>query len=376
MLILAAALIALLAAAPAADAGKRRVPHGFFGVTWSGSVVNAPDDLQEQQWALMSRTGAESVRADFSWRRAQPTAGSSPSFAHTDRLVSLAVKHGLRLLPVVVDTPGWAAAYDHSFSPPLHAADYAAYLRALVKRYGPAGSFWSEHPALPRRPIRHWQLWNEPDLPYRWYAPKGSHYAFPEGYSTLLKVASRALKRRDRGAKVVLAGLTNDSWNHIRFLYRRGVRRYFDIAAIQTYTGSPKLALKAIRLFRREMRRHRDARKPIWATETGWPAAKGRMRVPRSQRTLVTTDRGMALRLKAMYGPLARRRSLARYRVARVFWYSWTSPYRRLTDIFDFAGLQEYYGGHFEAKPAFWAYRSVARRFEGCSKDGSGNCRS
>jgi hypothetical protein len=374
-LALVAALALLLAAAPSAEAAKRRVPRGFFGVVWDGSVVNAPNDVQDAQWALMARTGVESARAVFSWERAQPRAGEPPSFDRTDRLVTLALAHGIRLLPVVLETPTWARAFNHPFSPPLHSNDYATYVRALVRRYGPAGSFWTDHPELPRRPIRHWQIWNEPDLSYRWYARKGSHYAWPRGYANLLKVASRALKRSDRRAKVVLAGLTNDSWNHVASLYRRGARRFFDIGAIQTYTRSPRLALKAIRLYRRVMRRHRDARKPIWATETGWPAAKGRMRVPRSQRTLVTTDRGMAFRLRALYDPLARRRRLARYRVGRVFWYAWTSPYRPVSDIFDFAGLQVYDRGQFEVKPALRAFRLIARRFERCRKDSAGSCR-
>jgi hypothetical protein len=375
LLVLVAALIALLAAAPAADAGKRRVPRGFYGAMWDGSVVNASDGVQEEQWALMSRTGVESVRAAFSWDEAQPTAGSAISFARTDRVVTLAVEHGMRLLPVVLDTPRWASAYSHSVSPPRNAVDYAAYLRALVMRYGPEGSFWSEHPLLPKRPIRAYQIWNEPHLSYRWYAKRGSSYAWPGGYVTLLKASHRALKAADPGAKVVLGGLTNDSWNKLLRLYRRHARRYFEIAAIQTYTGSPKLALRAIFLFRRAMRRYGDLRKPIWATETGWPAARGRMRVPPGQRTLVSTDRGMASRLRAIFGALAVKRRLARYRVGRVFWYTWSSPYRPLSDIFDFAGLQSYYRGSFERKPALRAYRRAAQRYEGCAKGSFGACR-
>ncbi len=292
----AAALLALLAAAPAAEA-RRQVPHGFFGVMWDGSVVHAADDVQEEQWALMSRTGVESVRAVFSWADAQPSAGSPPTFTRTDQVVTLAAEHGMRVLPVVLETPHWAKAYDHAASPPKRTSSYDRYLRALVERYGPRGTFWNEHPLLPKRAIRTWQIWNEPHLSYRWYAKRHSSYAWPRGYLRLLKAAHTTLKRADRHAKVVLAGLTNDSWNQLRRLYRGHARPYFDVAAIQTYTGSPKNALLAIRLFRKVMAEHRDARKPIWATETGWPAALGRMKIPRGQRRLVSSDRGMAKRL-------------------------------------------------------------------------------
>ena len=36
-----------------------------------------------------------------------------------------------------------------------------AIFRALVGRYGPAGSLWAERPELPRIPIRAWQVFNE-----------------------------------------------------------------------------------------------------------------------------------------------------------------------------------------------------------------------
>jgi hypothetical protein len=58
-----------------------------------------------------------------------------------------------------------------------------------------------------------------------------------------------------------------------------------------------------------------------------------------------------------------------------VFWYTWSSPYRRLTDIFDFAGLESYYHGHFRRKPALRAFQRTARRYEGCAKGNSGACK-
>jgi hypothetical protein len=359
----------------AAEAGKRRVPRGFFGVTWDGAAARAPYGVQDKQWGLMAANGAESVRAVVSWEQAEPDLGFF-DFDRTDRLVTLAAKHGMTLLPVVIETPRWARAYpDSRFSPPRDASDFGDYLRQLAARYGPDGDFWSEHPALPQRPIRAYQIWNEPGLSYYWRAKRGSRYAWPRGYVTLLKEADQALSELHPRTGVVLAGLTNDAWNDLRSLYKRHARRYFDIAAIQAFTGTPKLALKAIRLFRQVMRHRGDGRKPIWVTETSWPAARGRMQIPLGQRTLVTTDRGAASNLRTMFRALALRRRLARYRVARVYWYTWSSPYRLLTDIFDFAGLLSYDRGKFKRKPALRAYRRVARRYEGCTKTSTGRCK-
>src|SRR5215213_9635111 len=95
-------LLAMLVAAPAAEAGKRRVPHGFYGVMYDRGVTRAPESDQEAQAALMARSGVEAARTVFSWAAAQPEPGRPPSFDATDPLVAMASRHGIRLLPVVM----------------------------------------------------------------------------------------------------------------------------------------------------------------------------------------------------------------------------------------------------------------------------------
>src|SRR5437762_133142 len=77
-------------------------------------------------------------------------------------------------------------------------AAYAAYCAALVRRYGPAGTFWAEHPSTPRLVIRAWQIWNEPNLPVYW-----TTQPFATGYVRLLKAARKAIKAVDRGSTIV-----------------------------------------------------------------------------------------------------------------------------------------------------------------------------
>ena len=67
--------------------------------------------------------------------------------------------------------------------------DYTAYLRALVLRYGPAGSFWDQHPELPRRPQRDWQIWNEPHLDFYWSTKGRRRNAWAPEYARLLKAS-------------------------------------------------------------------------------------------------------------------------------------------------------------------------------------------
>lgn len=361
-----------LAAAPVADAAQRRVPQGFHGVMWDGAAAEASDDRQATQWDLMARSGVESVRTAFSWAKAQPVGGEPPSFAATDRIVALAAARRIRVLPVVFQTPLWAAREPRVDSPPARIEDYTAYLEALVRRYGPQGSFWEERPDLPRRPLREWQVWNEPHLDGYWRSD--GDRAWAREYAALLRISNAALERSDPGSVTVLAGLADYVWRHLAKLYRAGIRGNFDVAAINFFTTRPDLVFKGIRLFRAGLRKGGEPRKPLWLTETTWPASRGRVNKPGPawQRRWATTDAGMARRLGDLYSRTVHaRRKLV---LERVYWYTWASPYRG-SDLFDYSGLVRWRDGSFSVRPALEAYAASARRAQGCRKSAVGTCR-
>jgi hypothetical protein len=365
---LTAALIA--GGAPVADAAPRKVPRGFHGVMWDRAVTRAPAADLEQQWALMAQSGVESVRTVFSWARAQPTQGVLPDLSATDELVGLAARHNIGLLPIVIDTPDWAAKRPVQGAPPAHMGAYTAFLRSLVLRYGPTGSFWTEHPELPRRPLRSWQVWNEPHLDFYWNS-KGQSWA--RGYAPLLKASKAAIESVDRGATIVLAAMADFAWRHLDRLNRHRVRRHFDVAALNFFTSRPKNVLKGVRFFRRALARGREKRKPIWVTETTWPAARDRVPRPSApwQRAWYTTDEGMASKLAGLYRLAARKRR--KFRIGRVYWYTWASSYGD-GDLFDYAGLNRYSGGVFEPRLALQAFTASAQRLQGCVKTPEGAC--
>jgi hypothetical protein len=373
---LASCLVLAALLATAASAAARSVPQGFYGAVYDGAITQAAPAVQDEQFARMAEAGVESVRTVFSWAAAQPAEGGAFDFSHTDQMVTLAAEHGVSLLPVVIYTPAWARAdLSTAASPPAHAADYVAYLSALAARYGASGSFWQEHPELRKQPIRYWQIWNEPHLRLYWNAPH-----WQKGYGALLRASHAALRQADPSARVVLSGLTGASWIALQSLYKQGnVKGAFDVAALQTYTGTADHLLHAVHLFRGVLASHGAARMPLWLTEMGWPAAKGRMKVPSFQQTIATTDSGMARQLTAGYTLLAHLRRQRNVDVSRIYWYSWASPYTRSsqvgTGIFRFAGLFRYRNGSLAAMPAFQAYERSARAHEGCAKTATAICR-
>jgi hypothetical protein len=365
-----AALVALLLAAPLAAA--RSVPQGFYGVMYDHGVINAPSEVQDTQWDLMASSGVESVRIVFNWAEAQPDGrGSAIDFTDTDPVVRRAALRNVSVLPVVFYAPPWARAYRRRFtSPPQQRSDYVTYLAALVERYGPEGTFWTENPDLPKLPLREWQIWNEPHLPAYWDAAENGPYGYARAYPLLLRASYNIIKTLDPGAKVVMAGITQRAWEEIEILYQRGVKRYFDVAALQIFPQTVKRAIKATRFFRDAMRRRGDGRKPIYLTEITWPASKGRTEGIRYQRQ--ETPQGMASKLTQMYRAMVLRRRVLG--VGKVFWYTWSSPYGRGGSIFNYAGLQRFDDNRFEPQPALGAYQRSARQYQGCQKTVTGVC--
>lgn len=366
LLCLAAALASLLVCALPAGAAPREVPRGFHGVTWDREIAEASGGVQRAHGRLMARSGVESVRTVFSWAQAQPAGPGTTDFSHTDTLVAAAAKRRIDLLPIVMYAPWWAKTTPDLVAPPARPSDYAAYLGQLVDRYGRGGSFWRERPRLPERPVRSWQIWNEPNMEWQWSAP-----GWPEGYVSLLSRAHAAVKSRDAGARVVLAGLVIKVWEELKRVYAAGGRPYFDVAAAHTYTDTPAWSLEVLRRTREVMDAAGDERKPIWATEVSWPAGKDRQ--GEGPDFVSVGDLGMARYLARFYAEAARRSDALR--LQRVFWYTWASGYVPGDELWEYSGLVRFAGGETERRPALGSFTRSARRLQGCAKTAKGTCR-
>jgi hypothetical protein len=353
-------LIALaFAVLPATAAAERSVPRGWLGVIADGPLTSG--GAMDGEWDLMAASGAESVRTAFYWPGAQRSGDAPPDLGHLDGIVLQAARRGMPVLPIVTGTPTWAASrYGDETSPPRDPRLYADFLRALVARYGPQGSLWAEHAEVTARPIRAWQIWNEPNLTRYWTPPRGQGFA--RSYVTLLRAAHRALRSADPGARTILAGLPNESWIALRRVYKAGGRRSFDAVALHPYTGKPRNVVRLAEYARREMRRFGDRRKPIWVTELSWPAAKGKTE---NTTGFETTDRGQAQRLGDGLRLLARARR--RLGIERVFWYTWLSR-EDSPNSFDYSGLRRVRDGKVISVPALGAFQKAARRLQGCAK--------
>jgi polysaccharide biosynthesis protein PslG len=368
------------AAKPRRGGPKPSVPQGFVGVDADGPLFDGTSGVNlDQQLGLMVASGVQSIRVAFSWAAAQPYAtaadvpaadssqytrirGVPTSFAASDAIVAAAARRGLSILPTVLYAPAWDARPNRGGIPePRSDGPYAAYLTALVGRYGPRGSFWAENPSLPRMPIREWQIWNEPDVTFYWKAP------FARTYVGLLGAAHAAIKRADPGAKVVLAALTGYAWSGLRQIYRiGGARRLFDVVSVDAYTKVPANVIRFLQFMRGVMDQHGDRAKPLLATELSWPSSVGQGQV---HYDFDATPAGQARNLAALLPLLGRERTALG--LAGFDWYTWIGAESHGGSDFAFSGLLRVHDGVVTAKPALAAFRRGALTLEGCRSKGA-----
>jgi hypothetical protein len=191
--ILCLAILALLAPGTAAAA----LPAGFWGVDPAGSPTTA-------QLQTAKEGGVEGVRVPVDWSAVQSSPGAAPDWSSVDPTVRAAAEAGLGVLPFLDSPPQWAVGYEAigggakaPRSLPVQTAaqrsGWREFLRLAVFRYGPGGSFWSENPLLPERPVRIWQIWNEEN--YKYFAARPS----PSQFGKLVVMSYADLRSADPG---------------------------------------------------------------------------------------------------------------------------------------------------------------------------------
>jgi hypothetical protein len=380
-----AAVVAACLVLPSAALAQRSVPRGFFGIVADRAAVDGSVPMPAQM-RHMRRVGAESVGLVFNWVDVQPyehesevPAASRARFVAAgpdaiptdwsvlDRRVAAAARAGLIVRPVVIAAPRWARLHPAlEFSPPRDPAQYAAFVTALVERYGPHGTFWSSHPKLRSMPIRSWQIWNEPvggdgdTTPSVFWS---DDEPFQDRFVALTRAAYAAIKAADPSATVVLGALVGKSWLQLQRIYEAGGGGSFDAVALHPYTVNPTDVLQVLRNVRAVMAAHGDGAKPIHITEITWPAFDiAQVLQAGYSRTVVN----QAWWLRKTFQAILRER--AALGVSLVLWYTWIGRDRSEADVFDHAGLLNLANGTLRVKPALRDFRRIARRAEGLSQ--------
>jgi hypothetical protein len=326
---------ALLVAAPAQA-------RPAFGVVNQGI-------LGEQDFQRMENGGVDTLRFLIRWQVVEPQPGEY-DWSTVDAVVSQAQAHDIRLLPFVYGSPTWIAGQENH--PPLDDAAtrtaWQGFLTALATRYGPGGTFGLE------RPIRRWQIWNEPNFAVYWEPPQSA-----EAYGRLVKLSANALRSVDPHAKIVLAGVAavHDGVPWAGFLKDLlqvpGIRRSFDFVGFHPYSVDLRMLRSQLDRIRRILERAGAGRERLAVTEIGWASDGER------PRPLVVGPAMQAELLRESFALMSKPHT--GWRIADVEWYAWqdSQAVEELCVFCQYAGL---FDAANEPKPAWSAYkRAVAR---------------
>src|SRR3989338_544629 len=342
-----------------------------------------PGDAQtlRERFRKAKSLGVTQVRLDWEWRRVEAVRGQY-KWDRLDALVWLARKEGIELLPIVHYAPNWALVPgskpgDIYEMAPAEAAfgDYARFVRASIRRYGPGGNA-----PVPFTPIVHWQIWNEPNIKQFW-GPEPNAAQFSK---LMRRVQQETAGVRSR-VKLVHAGLSKSDLLYLWQLWEqnKGYGDTFDIMAVHPYVfdwddgirlpeamdaddaryaalgvvgsvNDPGYLGKVFNL--QVLMTLKGAPKPIWITEMGYFIGDQHLGV---------TELGAAERLRKTLNFIRSRLTTAPYgsglrnlpaNVQRVYWFAledYPSP--------DGMGTFGFYRNDGSERPAAPMFRSFTR---------------
>ncbi len=170
---------------------------------------------------------------------------------------------------------------------------YLKGLETFVRTYGPGGTFFETHPDAPKRPIRHIEVWNEPNFQYMIPPREGVERQVVEAerealYAKVLPAAYRTIKRVAPEVQVVGFGAGGASAGDVRFIEHvhdanPAVANSYDILSTHPYMQPAPPETFSIRSWggytmasslgriRKIMADAGAGDKPVWYTEIGWP---------------------------------------------------------------------------------------------------------
>jgi hypothetical protein len=187
-------------AEPALVAERAPFPERF-GVNVDQVQTRTDRAFRRRQFRAIADAGLDWVRINIAWSQLERQEGALDLSA-LDAVVGDAADAGLAMNAILLFTPTWASTLAGSDRTP--AADPALtdrFVRTVVERYGPDGSFWDGRPDDRVQPVRLWEIWNEPNVRHFFAPMSGTTY----GHHAV--VVGRAIRSVDPGARILFGGM-------------------------------------------------------------------------------------------------------------------------------------------------------------------------
>jgi Beta-galactosidase len=243
-------------------------PKVRFGIQDDAWILGGPGRLSERLDTL-DRLGVDIVRFTLNWNEIEPAQGRF-RWRTSDQVLRGLQTRGIQAVVTLVGVPGWANGGRPPRFAPKWGKEFSAFATAAARRY----PF-----------VRHWLIWNEPNL-RRWLEP-----TLPGTYvRRLLNPAYKAIHRVNPRARVAggvtgprgnVGGVSPVEW--LRGMARAGAR--LDAYAHHPHPSGPfetptrggcfgsackTITLANLSLLVREVRSAWGGRVRIWLTEWGY----------------------------------------------------------------------------------------------------------
>lgn len=234
---------------------QRRIPAEYFGLTINGIGRRLP-------WPDVEFSGVRLWGAIY-WAEINPAPGIY-NWTRFDAILVAAERHHVDVVFNLAFTPRWAASVPDAapaFSPgassaPADIKHWEDFITAALQRA--AGR------------IRYWEIWNEPEDP-KYYSGD---------IATMVRLQRRAfeiIKASDPSLQVITPSFigTAEGFRWQSDFLAAGGGKYADIIGFHGYWDDPKpeALIPIIVRIKTLLAAHGLADKPLWDTESGWPAS-------------------------------------------------------------------------------------------------------
>jgi hypothetical protein len=347
-----ATLILILSTNPLAGAQGSIPPNPIFGAVES---YDAPD--------AATLAGVGWTRVQLRWAELQPNGPDDWNpFFFPDPVLDRELADGREVIGLLINTATWAV------SEQIAANGFATPPEGLYLPYDDPGNLWANFVRLMvtryKGRIRHWIIWNEPDLAH--FDDPGLVWAGSvEDYYQLLKVAYLTAKEIDPNCQIHVTG-TSYWWDH-KYGREQWIKRFFDVVAADP--GAPahdyyfdavtthiyfkvNTVWDIVQFIKTAMNAH-GISKPIWLAETNAPPSNDPAAVPAEVSFKITQEEQAAFIIQA--SALALAAGAERIEVYKMVDKSSDAD----TDPEPFGLVRQ--DGSF--RPAFYAFQVVTRYF-------------
>lgn len=236
------ALVLCVGIHPAAAQATKANPQYTLGMNllWNNGDMAA----MESSFKRMKSLGITQARTDWEWRVVESKQGKY-DWTALDKLVTLAKRYGVTILPIVHYAPDWAVISGSKPSGVYQMAPkrefyeaYGKFLAASIDRYGPKGNA-----KVAFNPILHWQVWNEPNIKEFWGpSPDSGEFV------NFMQTVNKQIGTRRSSVKIVHAGISKADFEFLWQLWGKdgSYGRLFDIMAVHPYFFDPKGGVRGV----------------------------------------------------------------------------------------------------------------------------------